>query len=548
MGHEALVGAPTKTQSYETAIGRLAGSLAWGDHCIYIGNGAGLNSGTSSSSSLPNNIFIGQQTGSQNKGINNIFLGEKTGISNIGNNNIFIGKNANGDNSVSHNSNNCIFIGENAGYLNIYDNNVLIGSQSGKTLGTTSGYSGISNTFIGTNAGANQDYGDDNVLVGKDAGIALSYGRENVIIGKGKPSGGGPGGAQLYGAAQGMVLIGNDADAESPSISSGILGAVYNSGAIGYKSFVDEDNTIVLGMNSSGTKTAVCIGFNGPLSSGITPVLTPRGMLYVNGACYNTGGIWGTSDAKLKTNVEAIKTSLDYLKVLNPVSYYFKPSEKYNFPVELQYGFIAQELKQVFPNLVRGTDDGIHTVNYLGLIPILTKAMQEQQLIIEENKLENDKLKEELKSLENKLNNQAKLIENKLNNEVISLEDKIKEISLSLNKLNSCCELNKLDKTSTDTKNFSTVTIDNVARLDQNKPNPFSKETYIDYFIPANSVASKIEILDQTGKKILTFNIFSFGEGRLIVKNGNLSDGIYNYQLVINNKIVATHKMQIINN
>jgi hypothetical protein len=65
-----------------------------------------------------------------------------------------------------------------------------------------------------------------------------------------------------------------------------------------------------------------------------------------------------------------------------------------NFPKFQQYGFVAQDLEKIFPNLV---EEGSHpgakqsdpsikfkTVNYNGIIPILTKAIQEQQQIIDE--------------------------------------------------------------------------------------------------------------------------------------------------------------------
>ena len=64
-----------------------------------------------------------------------------------------------------------------------------------------------------------------------------------------------------------------------------------------------------------------------------------------------------------------------------------------HFAKGLQHGFIAQELEQVFPELVQdeisvlpGTKNErieYKSVNYLGMIPVLTKAIQEQQAYIE---------------------------------------------------------------------------------------------------------------------------------------------------------------------
>jgi hypothetical protein len=48
-------------------------------------------------------------------------------------------------------------------------------------------------------------------------------------------------------------------------------------------------------------------------------------------------------------------------------------------------GFIAQELKEVFPELVyQETDSSEYSINYIGLIPILVEALKEQQILIEE--------------------------------------------------------------------------------------------------------------------------------------------------------------------
>lgn len=51
-------------------------------------------------------------------------------------------------------------------------------------------------------------------------------------------------------------------------------------------------------------------------------------------------------------------------------------------------GFIAQEVQNVIPELVLSSDDKL-SVNYIGIIPILTKAVQEL-------KAEVDALKREL--------------------------------------------------------------------------------------------------------------------------------------------------------
>ena len=66
------------------------------------------------------------------------------------------------------------------------------------------------------------------------------------------------------------------------------------------------------------------------------------------------------------------------------------------FSTRTQYGFVAQDLEKVLPLLVEnGTHPGENktnpqikykAVNYIGLTPVLTKAMQKQQQLIDNNK------------------------------------------------------------------------------------------------------------------------------------------------------------------
>jgi hypothetical protein len=88
-----------------------------------------------------------------------------------------------------------------------------------------------------------------------------------------------------------------------------------------------------------------------------------------------------TSDIRLKRNIIPLKNSIEALMQLNPVSYEKKNSLTSSDYSVKEYGFIAQELQKVMPTLVvEGTDkDKLLSVNYTALIPVLTKAIQDQQ-------------------------------------------------------------------------------------------------------------------------------------------------------------------------
>ena len=79
------------------------------------------------------------------------------------------------------------------------------------------------------------------------------------------------------------------------------------------------------------------------------------------------------------------------------VSYNWRRSEfpTYAFDNNTHYGFIAQEVEEVIPELV-GTDElGMKSIRYLGFTPVLLEAMKEQQAEIEELKELVEELKED---------------------------------------------------------------------------------------------------------------------------------------------------------
>ena len=105
-------------------------------------------------------------------------------------------------------------------------------------------------------------------------------------------------------------------------------------------------------------------------------VMIPKDLLVL-------GSINNPSDINLKDNIE--KINIDDFNKLNPVSFTFKDDEQN----KKHYGFIAQELETVYPDLVTDSELGFKTVNYIEMIPILLSQMKNMQIEI-------DKLKDEL--------------------------------------------------------------------------------------------------------------------------------------------------------
>jgi hypothetical protein len=108
----------------------------------------------------------------------------------------------------------------------------------------------------------------------------------------------------------------------------------------------------------------------------------------------NGTGVWGAgayvngSDRNIKDNISTIEKGLEYIEKMNPVRFKYKPN--YTRDHTMQTGFIAQELQEVFANedyLSGLVQNGVHlSVAYQNLLPILVKAIQEQQVIINDLK------------------------------------------------------------------------------------------------------------------------------------------------------------------
>ena len=113
---------------------------------------------------------------------------------------------------------------------------------------------------------------------------------------------------------------------------------------------------------------------------------TPGATLDVNGNIRANGNISGggftnTSDARLKTDIVPVTNALVAVMKLNPVDYNKKESiNAVNYNMK-EIGFLAQDIRKIFPELVFEAKDTYKTlsVNYIALIPVLTKAIQEQQ-------------------------------------------------------------------------------------------------------------------------------------------------------------------------
>jgi hypothetical protein len=124
---------------------------------------------------------------------------------------------------------------------------------------------------------------------------------------------------------------------------------------------------------------------------------TPSKTLYVNGSAGGTQA-WNASDLRYKRNISTVTHSLERIMKLRGVEYEWKnPSEDEStgFDNKVHYGVIAQEVEEVFPDLIdnQGNTEEMKHVEYNGFIAILIEAAKEQQKMIEDLQKEVEMLK-----------------------------------------------------------------------------------------------------------------------------------------------------------
>jgi hypothetical protein len=105
--------------------------------------------------------------------------------------------------------------------------------------------------------------------------------------------------------------------------------------------------------------------------------------VYINSDLYVNGSIYNTSDVILKENIVSINNEqTNKVLALNPVEY----SLKSDMLKRTHYGFLAQDVEKIYPELVKTSNFGLKTVNYIELLPIMLSKMKDMQEEIDELK------------------------------------------------------------------------------------------------------------------------------------------------------------------
>jgi hypothetical protein len=413
VGSQALAGITTGTgddDSYNnTAVGFQAGfnngyPLGGGDDTTwnntFVGSFAGIDNGGGrantyigafageNSEHSDYNTFVGAFAGWDNnrnnaitgEGNRNTYLGTAAGVANRrGNDNVILGALADfrswqnvSETNLTENLDATGFQTFNTAGVqgsNLLEPNeninrvVIIGSlaRSPKNDTITIGYSADTlerrSIAIGTEAQATHE---DAIVIGHQA---VSHGNNIAVIGNATTASIDPG-------ADGVTALGSptfryaDAYAETYHVSA-------DSGADAVIDFVadagnNNDDNWRIAAADSGDFTIETFA-NGTFIPSVT--ITNAGDLIV------PGEISANSDERLKTNIKDLPAALSLVGKLQPKTFEWKPF------LEKQpgkhYGLIAQEVEEVLPELVSTDDEGLKSVSYQELVPLLLGAVQE---------------------------------------------------------------------------------------------------------------------------------------------------------------------------
>ena len=392
-------GYSTNTSSNNIFVGTSAGYLnTTGSSNIFVGTSAGYLNTTGYW-----NIMLGRQAGFNNTtGYANIVIGDFAGHANTtGYDNVMIGDYAGGYNTTgTHN----VFLGANSGNQNTEgDYNIFIGSQAGETNTTGSwntmlgylagnmsatvgsqallGYkageenTGGWNTMVGSLAGAKSGTGWFNTYLGLAAGEQAT-GDNNVFIGRW---------AGRFESANSNKLVVETLYEGTDNYNNALLYGDFSEKYLRLNGQLDATVSRVSNYAASFTNTYGYYGYGIKIQTGDN-VSGGNGDFvdFYNGGGFYRGSlrmsaglidIYNYSDQRQKENIkESAIDATDLLNSLRIVDYNFIKSN------EVHTGYIAQEAKEVLPEMVAYREkEDVYTITYTPLIPVLHKAILEQQ-------------------------------------------------------------------------------------------------------------------------------------------------------------------------
>ncbi|WP_207429878.1 tail fiber domain-containing protein [Sabulibacter ruber] len=244
-----------------------------------------------------------------------------------------------------------------------------------------------------------------------------------------------------------------------------------------------------------------------------------------NGGIFSSG-TFQASDKNMKKNVREFGDAMSILHQLKPIQYQYRTDAQYgklSLPKGNHFGLVAQDVEKVLPDLVKESEltlppspdnrrkpqragelspatalkeekresINVKSVNYVELVPLLIKAVQEQQETI------------------------------------TSLTEKVAQLEAALHKNESGAP---------GTGSMGII-------LEQNQPNPVTDATTFWYKIPAGAQA-QIQVYDSVSGRLLK-TISAPASGKAEMNANDLPAGNYIYTLTVNGKVAASKHMVV---
>ena len=283
---------------------------------------------------------------------------------------------------------------------------------------------------------------------------------------------------------------------------TGIAGGANNGYNFGVAGFLDD----VYGAGVFGSS----VGILGNVS------VTGKYAGFFHGDVYLTGSLnvptlVSPSDYRLKSDIKSVSSScLDKVMDMNIVEFKYKQrefeategaeasrekrapwyDEESAFMKNKHYGFIAQELQKIYPDLVVEGEDGYLGVNYLEIIPLLVRSVQELNVKLEQQ-----------------------------SNGIVK-------------------------KAATRSADEEATNIDAiVSALYQNTPNPFTESTLIRCDVAEDVIKADLYVYDMNGKQIAVYPIAERGATSIIIEGHSLEAGMYLYALITDGQVIDTKRM-----
>lgn len=163
---------------------------------------------------------------------------------------------------------------------------------------------------------------------------------------------------------------------------------------------------------------------SGNIGLGVVNAVNP--IQHSSGARLTAAGTWANaSDRRLKTAIQPSKYGLETVLKLRPVDYLLKNNQ------QAQVGFIAQEVQKLVPEVVDGKAGAVQegetlAIAYGQLVPVLTKAIQEQEATIQAQA-------QKIKALEANNNQQANTVQ-QLETRLSTMNERLEDLESLLQK------------------------------------------------------------------------------------------------------------------